>query len=63
MNYKDKHHHKHQVLTSSRTRISSESLIDSDFSTPTDKDLATQEGVDTKISGGPANAFRCKQAS
>jgi len=50
-------------FTSSRTRVSRDSLMDAALSMPPDKHFATQAGVEIKISGGPANAARCKHNS
>ena len=51
---------KSHILTSSSTRIFSESLKEFDWSTPVDKHLGMQPGVAITISGGPANAARWK---
>lgn len=50
-------------FTSSRTRVSSDWLMDAGWSMPLDKHFATQAGVEIKTSGGPANAARCKPNS
>lgn len=47
--------------TSSRTSISRESVIDAAVRKPDDKHLGIHAGVVTKISGGPANATRCRE--
>lgn len=49
-----------QMLTSSRTRVSSDSLMEVSWSNPADKQSLMHFGVVTKTSGGPANAARCK---
>lgn len=35
--------------------------MDAGWSTPAEKHFGIQAGVETRISGGPANAVRCNQ--